>query len=201
MLTIFYNEKRVWWRSWVNLIRSPPNFGYFMYEGNDHIFSDGIMKFDYEPTIGHPIVQLPHSFLWWRFRPLTQSIGFYVGVVKPKAAAGCWEPNLNDVIYAWANNLGQAGTRFALLLPPRVWSRDNFLSFTLNEMRKVISGIYARFKGGCYNWYRDLLHLNSCKLMNCFQSTIWKVTRPDAERKRWIWGLEKKNKFQWCESL
>ena len=28
-----------------------------MYEGNDHTFSDGIMKFVYEPTLGHPSVQ------------------------------------------------------------------------------------------------------------------------------------------------
>ena len=27
---------------------------YNLYEGNDHIFSDGIMKFEYEPTLGHP---------------------------------------------------------------------------------------------------------------------------------------------------
>ena len=30
---------------------------YNLYEGNDHIFSNGIIKFDYEPTLGHPIEQ------------------------------------------------------------------------------------------------------------------------------------------------
>ena len=29
-----------------------------MYEGNYHIFSAGIMRFDYEPSLGHPTLQL-----------------------------------------------------------------------------------------------------------------------------------------------
>ena len=33
-----------------------------MYEGNDHIFSDGIMKSDYELTFGQPILYVCHAY-------------------------------------------------------------------------------------------------------------------------------------------
>ena len=35
-----------------------PKFGFFMYEENDRIFSNGIMRFDYELTLGHPNVHV-----------------------------------------------------------------------------------------------------------------------------------------------
>ena len=58
MLPILYNGKWVGRWSWVNFIQSPPNLGFLMYEGNDRIFSDGIMRFDLKHTLGHPIVDL-----------------------------------------------------------------------------------------------------------------------------------------------
>ena len=44
------------WRSWVNFIRSPPNFGILIYGGNGLIFSKGVMNFENDPTLSHPNV-------------------------------------------------------------------------------------------------------------------------------------------------
>ena len=38
-------------------MRSPPNFGFVMYEGNDHIFPNIISGFDCEPPLDHPTAQ------------------------------------------------------------------------------------------------------------------------------------------------
>ena len=50
-----------------------------MYEGNDHIFSDGIMRFDYGPILSHPNHYDPAA--------AHVKLNFYVGMVTSKDAA------------------------------------------------------------------------------------------------------------------